>query len=1017
MPGRHRTSSKEESTGVLKFKQEAWAGGQNSDLPASTVAADEVPLLQDLVAFKSYVESHGGSKVFSNTVLPGSGTLHSYRFHQTAKKWVVHRGSAIWIAPATMTSWTQVTPYGASAQIVTKAGDATQLGGIRLFGLNSSNSNGGVTYWNLTNSGTTRTFSIYKDLAKTQLVARGQRTGDGEMVLLPQNNSGLVGEMDNLIYTGDDTDALNTLTGSLFGISYAIILNSNSTLRDLDNNMVLSVRGPGFTQNDLGGHFLINLADSRHYTLNAFHPTKKIVGHAAEVGEIHGCRVLYTFSRITDADGVADYSKNRISGILQHESGSVRPYVGAGELQADYSEFWFEDPISAVNPLTFYLTVDGTAGDSSLVQMDSTYAEGHFTHLSLYRCLDIGTKGTDPVTGAGNNREVYVWDQDIPFGSLQVSMTKTDEDLRYAYNKGFGLKSRFFEPLFNGECLEIAPTFLYVGKRGYPRAQYCQMLEKHLVGSHRRDKQFFNLDDGLQVIAKSPDLISFICAGKSWSSSPGVYKNVSTLESVFQLRHLIPTSTTIGVTDWSSFTEIRGGLFVAHCSDHTIRQWTGLRWSDDLSDRKVRKLVRKMPIGSTMGFCADALLLWHRTETAQTHNNKCLRYGFGGEAGHGWSTLARASWIFPPLYAGAARYQDASGVERLIALNNADGLFYWVETFDGPDGSGLAKLWLDKVAADGSGGAEIASAILFRERTGTDENNTIRHQETHLSLRPVDESVGYRGAFRVDITGFVDGSPTARETVINVPRAGDISYGKEHKGRRLQTRLDFAAAGFRITKAYFRDLEDDRRALGAGYAETNEGVYQRELSVSMKHWHARYKTRLNRASGRLYTLTGVAPGLVTGPDGKTYALSFGAGSYSAADSTSYSDFSFSFWVKGATLGPSIFALAGTPFYVSFPTNTQIDVSGQTFTVSTIAAGWHHFALVRSGSTVSIYQNGVLLGTVTVAGAVGGTSITWNPNLVSMQLDDWRIQTSSVSAAAWAFYYANVTLDGGSKVLP
>lgn len=38
----------------------------------------------------------------------------------------------------------------------------------------------------------------------------------------------------------------------------------------------------------------------------------------------------------------------------------------------------------------------------------------NYTHFSLYRTLDIGVNGIDPVTGQGNNKELFIWVKDIP---------------------------------------------------------------------------------------------------------------------------------------------------------------------------------------------------------------------------------------------------------------------------------------------------------------------------------------------------------------------------------------------------------------------------------------------------------------------------------------------------------------------------------------------------------------------------------------------------------------------------
>ncbi len=63
----------------------------------------------------------------------------------------------------------------------------------------------GKVYVSLSDSGGTRTVSIYKDSGRTQLVAEGQRSGDGTVTLAEQGGSGLSGSVD-VAYTTDDND-------------------------------------------------------------------------------------------------------------------------------------------------------------------------------------------------------------------------------------------------------------------------------------------------------------------------------------------------------------------------------------------------------------------------------------------------------------------------------------------------------------------------------------------------------------------------------------------------------------------------------------------------------------------------------------------------------------------------------------------------------------------------------------------------------------------------------------------
>jgi hypothetical protein len=63
----------------------------------------------------------------------------------------------------------------------------------------------GKVYISLSDSGGTRTVSVYKDSGRTQLVAQGQRSGDGEVTLSEQGGSGLSGTV-TVTYTQDDSD-------------------------------------------------------------------------------------------------------------------------------------------------------------------------------------------------------------------------------------------------------------------------------------------------------------------------------------------------------------------------------------------------------------------------------------------------------------------------------------------------------------------------------------------------------------------------------------------------------------------------------------------------------------------------------------------------------------------------------------------------------------------------------------------------------------------------------------------
>jgi hypothetical protein len=52
---------------------------------------------------------------------------------------------------------------------------------------------------------------------------------------------------------------------------------------------------------------------------------------------------------------------------------------------------------------------------------ETTIFQRHHTHYPVFRNLDIGTKGIDPLTGEGNNEEQFVWVFDVPIAKAFVA--------------------------------------------------------------------------------------------------------------------------------------------------------------------------------------------------------------------------------------------------------------------------------------------------------------------------------------------------------------------------------------------------------------------------------------------------------------------------------------------------------------------------------------------------------------------------------------------------------------------
>ena len=1032
MQGRLRNRTRQESQYHPTFKQESFGGGENSDLTPSKISAYQVALLENFIAFPGYLETRSGTKRFSDTVFPGSGTFHSFRQHPTNKKFVLHRGTQLWYADVAMAAWPELkytgSPTAAGTSGTFTIGNLTgswSMTSASAINLNTSNSNAGVLYFDISVSGTAITISVYKDVAKLNKVAEGVSALNPPltMYLSQQNNSGL----------GINVNAPNVSsngTGSFTGSTeQGLGFDCDSNLKVINNDMILfpaSASGRFVTYVDLTGNQIFSLGGAGGYGAGSM---LNVASKSASTP--YGYRYLYTRSRIVNAStGVPDVSLNRLTGRLDFEGPSSDSAIGSS-----FSEQWKANAISIANPNTVFLTL---STDQYATAIGGGYSQ--YTHLSLYRTLDIGTNGIDPVTGLGNNEEVYIWVADIDCTATSYSDTTTDNgemsssilypglDSRIS---NFKLKTRFWTEFDFGEVAEVTNTFIFLGKRGDTRVLYGQIYGdyKTAIGFHRKDVQFFKLDDGLQILAQSPDILSIICANKTYTSAYGNTLATKQPNSVQAIQHITIADANVGVADYGSFVETQNGIFMAVCSDRTIRQWNRFTWSSDLSDKSINKIVQLMITGSFGAYTTGAYYLWYRTASGDTYNTKCIRFGMGGNSGHGWSRVTGSAWVYPPLYMGAALMLDSSGVQKLIVLDSPGAAFYWVPPFLGYAQALSASFLTDKITTAGVAGTAIAPKVRIREIMGQSESHSCYHEESHLYLR------NWKGASTNDLSAlsvttriYADGNLATAVDAIAVTPPADIQIFKQAKGNFLQLEFELNGAGYQVTGIETHYQVQDKRQIGSGPADTTEATYQTSLGggSTLKHWLTRIANLMNRATGTDYTLSGTAPTNTTGPDGKSYGLSFvAAARYLQADTTSYSDFAIAFWIRNATFPAAaaklVLTLDGTDdLTVTWTNATTLSISGQTITTASVATTtWRHYALVRSGSTITVYENGVSLGTVTLATARGGTQIiiSGTAETGAMEIYDLRVYNATLSAGAIDYLYDDTNDNSGTKVLP
>lgn len=1013
MRGRLRNKNRQQSQKEQTFQQGRFDAGWINDLPASDLPKGGMALLENFVGFPEYLEGRSGSQKYSNTALPGAGSnLTAACFHPGIQKWLIVYSQSLYISDYAMTAWTEVKSlafFGAFQP--TEAGDASnQMSNWSIRGANTSNTAAYILYWSLTNSGSTRTVSIYKNSGMTQLVAQGSRVGDGVVYLQMQNSSGLIVSV-TVAYTGNDTDSGNTLTVDSFFQAQKLGVIGNPKIIPYKSDFLVftavSVNYVAGSANVYGSTAYVDATNNVFYdvgsTIQCGYPNAAITGSGSQAAATpYGRRYLATFSRILDDTGVADYTKNRTTGNTVFEG----PSNGNG-----YGEHWIASAVSVSTPNT--VAFNGIQSQAS----------PHYTHISLYATMDIGVNGIDPVTGSGNNREIYIWVADIEISQATFSDTVTDDVLRARLGSGFSLKSRFWKELPLGEVGEVNNNFVYKGLRGGNYVAYAQNADPRFIGFYNSAFQFFKLDDSLQVIAKSPDMMSFMCSNKTYISNPNAYFDAggNAIAPTYVLQHLTVASENIGVTDWGSFTPM-DNAFVAHCSDHTIRVWNSSYWSDDIASRRINQIVRTMIVGSVGIYGSGAYYLFYSTvSTGSTVS--CLRYGFSRDSGFGWGKVTGSAWPVLVNNTGAVQFSDGNKSQRMLVFDYNDAYAYCIETFGGPT---ITKVFKDKVAVAGTGGTDITCTARFPEWTAAEESCDLFHKESYIYDRPYSEATGYPAGFSRTLKAYTDGSTAAASTITGAPAKGDLQFFDKVTGNRIQMEVVFATSGARLTGLGTLCDVFDRQAIGATAANTTDATSQAALASNLKHWLTRPINLLNRANGSNYTLTGTAPTNVTGPDGKSYGLSFISGaSYSQSDFTVYSDFAVHFWVKSGVTSTDVVTISGSrTVNIRFTSTTNIRVIINSNTanvaVSSIGSGWHDFWVMRSGATLWIYQNGILVtSTSTDGNTIGGAAVSVNASGAAMILYDMRTYASVLTAADIAYYYADISSStlAGNKVLP
>lgn len=1005
MPGKRRFLSQEQAETVSTFSQTGFTGGLATDRPASEITNTELAKADNIHCFPGDVRGRSGSQAHGTLPLPGSGTVHNLLNHSIGNNWIVHRADKLYRTNNSMTSsWTELTLTGSG-------GSSFGIDSISKIIQNKDD------YVICTATGIYNI--LFSDTGNDDIVYRA----NGPAPTVPINGRG----------------DFPTKKAHVYRIVYTYVrLTGTTTDGRITPGAVL--------EQETGSVNIDNVSDKDYGVIYTDEPID-------ETNALLPFNIAMDFTASSGADFIAGANPGsesyNLGDSFQVSSTTTLP----SPLLVDTT--YYAIPI-AVNQWKVATTranafadvfIDildaGTGTHTCFPDILNNFGD-HHTHIGVYITGDLGTGILDPTTNTGFNPEVYAWIADLayvsPTASPRALTINTPQEVwaaRVAAG-GFVLRTRQFSAIPDGEVGLITGGWFLSATRDDPVCYYSQITDPDArgisLGYHNIGFQSHKLDDGIKIIIDAGDYSVIGTFKKTYMFRLTSFLNVGITASVFQLTAPLKADDSIGIVLYSTVSQISESRFIAVCSDSSVRIFDTVKWGSDLSLNKVKETeIKKIEPGAVGAYYQGAYYLWYSKDSGDSSNVNTLRLAIEDEAGEGWTTYTGADWIKPHFNVIPTISSGLVGLQIFFVLDFTDEKTYRIETFDGPIGSALTKTYLDKQLTG------VISSVKSAEVIGIREANRKEVQEAHAYIRPQIEADGLPSGFEIIAKDYIDGSITATETITDVPYTGDIEFFKEAAGARLQVEFITNSSDFRLTGIDFDFIEKRRKKLSPTITQTDEAGFQEELATGSFHiWVTRYDYTLNRGTdgNRALNFKTLNIETTTGPDGKSFSAIHGIEDedleiYVAQTITFDFDkallgaHNFSFWVKDPPIASKIVEFdvrtAAARPYVEFDDATTFNYSGLgTVTIDDVTTGaWNSFWVTRNGATITVFQNGVSKGTITISPSLsfGGKDFKIQLLDEDIEIYDARFYQGTVKTTPAILHYYNDVVSGGSLYQP
>jgi len=474
-----------------------------------------------------------------------------------------------------------------------------------------------------------------------------------------------------------------------------------------------------------------------------------------------------------------------------------------------------------------------------------------------------------------------------PLPNRSVRDNVTDKILKQrGSDDDFVLQTRYYEPLPSSSIGEMANNFVFVAPDNSTILYYgaVPLGKKHRLGYyHPGWQKDDNTEDVITYIKRYADRIVCFCRRSTWASSMATINSMDTPdigEKIFLLPHMALLDN-IGLVHTGSLQDIGIGQSVMITHEPAIRAFDGRQYGSKNLAAGIMTYITNIarivytsydPYGGYLIYCTMKETE-HAANKITPANGLCFHIDLdvANGAGQGWAIYGGPNMVMPMPLTEGLRIENAKGYLVQAILDQKTGKWFNISTFDGPEGSDMEEVWVDREGD--SDEAEIQGQIILREDRANPENEQLEFLTAHIYLRPTSDSVDgdgnptYRTGQAVNCRIYNDGRVIYTAQTLNIPIPGDVSFDRKSQGPRIQTEFILAVGQVQIVgidRIYAsRDKAGNQALTSRSTQELNQ---QREYAQQILWLSRGRQPLLNRSIGNVATGDG-PESQVQGPDG------------------------------------------------------------------------------------------------------------------------------------------------------